>query len=84
MKSVDGHGGKEVFLINDESKRLRLLAKYPNKKFIYQPFISNDGDLRIYLVNQKYVASVARHNSKDFRHNFSLGAISFYIILVKN
>lgn len=73
MKSVDGHGGKEVFLINDDNKRLRLLAKYPTKKFIYQPFIANDGDLRIYLVNQKYVASVARHNSKDFRHNFSLG-----------
>lgn len=71
MKSVDGHGGTEVFLINEESD----LEKYQlsSKKYIYQEYYENQGDLRLYVLNRKVIGSVIRRNKKDFRSNFSLG-----------
>ena len=73
MKSVDGHGGQEVFLIDKLDKKQLILAKYPHKTFIYQPFTSNTGDVRLYLLNKKFVKAVKRENQNDFRNNYSLG-----------
>ena len=66
-KSRDGHGGTEVFLIanQDEEK--------PLKNAIYQPYLENDGDMRIFILNHQVIAAVKRHNNHDFRSNFSLG-----------
>ena len=71
MKSVDGHGGQEVYLIN----RLEDINHYkkPNKKYIFQRFFKNSGDLRLYLLNKKVIGAVLRNNKQDFRSNFSLG-----------
>lgn len=77
MKSVDGHGGEEVFLINSPED----LSRYqkPNKQYIYQGYCPHSGDLRLYVLNKKVVGAVIRHNEKDFRSNYSLaGEISSY------
>ena len=72
MKSLDGHGGQEVYLINNEQERLELIKK-SQKHFIYQRYLSNSQDVRVYVLNNQVVAAVERKNANDYRSNFSLG-----------
>lgn len=71
MKSVDGHGGQEVYLINEKNEVES--RRKPNKKYIFQEYYPNDGDLRIYVLNKKVIGAVLRENQNDFRSNYSLG-----------
>ena len=71
MKSFDGHGGQEVFLIN--SKEDAETFKKQNKRYVYQKFYPNEGDLRLYVLNKEVIGAVYRHSKNDFRSNFSLG-----------
>ena len=68
MKSLDGHGGNEVYLIRGEDE-----IKASDKKFIYQKYLPNRGDVRLYVLNKKVIGAVKRSNVKDFRSNYSLG-----------
>lgn len=72
MKSVNGHGGNEVFLVRSKEEADAICNKL-QKKMIYQKFYKNQGDLRLYLLNKKVVGAVIRNSDKDFRSNFSLG-----------
>ena len=72
MKSLDGHGGQEVYLIKSENERLEIIKK-SQKHFIYQRYLPNSKDVRVYVLNSQVVAAVERENSKDYRSNFSLG-----------
>lgn len=74
MKSRHGHGGKEVFLLKSPGDATSL-----NNEYIYQPFIVNQGDIRVYVLNHQALAAVKRTNHHDFRSNFSLGGeVSLY------
>ena len=46
---------------------------HEQKKFIYQGYLANNGDVRLYVLNKKVIGAVKRSNDKDFRSNFSLG-----------
>ena len=72
MKSLDGHGGQEVYLIKGEQERLKIIKK-SQKHFIYQRYLPNCKDIRVYVLNNQIVGTVERKNSNDFRSNFSLG-----------
>lgn len=74
MKSLDGHGGQEVYLINKENEVLDILKK-SQKHFIYQRYLPHVKDLRVYVLNNQVVAAVIRKNINDFRSNFSLGGV---------
>ena len=72
MKSRDGHGGKEVFLIKNEDDMLSVSTD--NKSWIYQKLASDTGkDLRVYITGNKVTAAMLRTSENDFRSNFSLG-----------
>jgi len=74
IKSVDGHGGKEVFLVKDSLYLNNLLNKINVNRYIAQDFCSNPGiDMRVYLLNGEILASMLRENNKDFKSNFTLG-----------
>ena len=73
MKSVSGHGGLEVFLIDDIAKQKAILEQNPEISFIYQDYLPNSGDVRVYVLDNKVVAAVKRDNPHDYRNNFSLG-----------
>lgn len=73
MKSVSGHGGQEVFLVKDQEEVIRIKAERPKLRFIYQDFLENDGDVRIYVLNKKVIVSIKRKSQKDYRNNYSLG-----------
>ena len=73
MKSVSGHGGQEVFLIDNESQRESVAKEYPQLNFIYQEYLPNNGDVRLYVLNKTVITSIKRENNNDYRNNFSLG-----------
>lgn len=68
MKSRSGHGGNEVFLIKSKEE-----ANNTDDKYIYQRYIPNNGDIRLYVLNQQVIASIKRKSEIDFRNNYSLG-----------
>ena len=73
MKSVSGHGGQEVFLVSDADEANKIKKEHPALNFIYQEFLENNGDVRIYVLNQKVVVSIKRKSQVDYRNNYSLG-----------
>ena len=73
MKSVSGHGGQEVFLVKDLEQANQIKSEHLNLQFIYQDFLKNDGDVRIYVLNRKVIVSIKRKNQADYRNNYSLG-----------
>ena len=73
MKSVSGHGGQEVFLVKDLEQVDQIKSEHLNLQFIYQDFLKNDGDVRIYALNRKVIVSIKRKSQSDYRNNYSLG-----------
>ena len=74
IKSVDGHGGNEVFLIENEGDRKKIAEKMKHKKLIAQECASDLGkDVRVYIIGNQIVAAMLRKSEKSFKSNYSLG-----------
>lgn len=74
IKTVSGHGGSEVSIINNSYDFDLVAEKYKGKKIIAQKLCSTVGvDMRLYVLGGKIVNSVKRESLTDFRSNFSLG-----------
>ncbi|MBP5609432.1 MAG: ATP-grasp domain-containing protein [Lachnospiraceae bacterium] len=74
MKTTDGHGGDEVFLIKNEDELKDTTALLKGRRIIYQEFCDTPGrDKRVYIVGNKAVAAMLRISDTDFRSNYSLG-----------
>ena len=71
MKSRAGHGGSEVLLINCKEEASRI--DNSNNAYIYQKYIPNNGDVRLYVLDNRVIAAIKRKSDKDFRNNYSLG-----------
>lgn len=71
MKSRAGHGGSEVFLVNNKEEVNRISNS--NNTYIYQKYLPNNGDVRLYVLDNKVVAAIKRKSDQDFRNNYSLG-----------
>lgn len=72
VKSVSGHGGKQVFL--SEEGALKIEQGIGEDDFIIQPFIHGPGkDIRVYVIGDRIMGAVARKALKGFRANYSLG-----------
>ena len=74
IKTVDGHGGSEVFMVHNTDECKAILSLYPDKHFISQELSSEPGvDMRVYVMGDSVVAATKRTSKADFRSNFSLG-----------
>ena len=74
MKSTDGHGGSEVFLIRNEDDLKEKQALLSGRRVLFQEFCDSPGrDLRLYIVQNRIVAAMLRESRDDFRSNYSLG-----------
>ena len=74
IKTVDGHGGSEVFFAADEEEMKSISEKLQNRKLLFQEVCDTPGrDLRIYVVGNRIIAGMMRSSDKDFRSNYSLG-----------
>jgi glutathione synthase/RimK-type ligase-like ATP-grasp enzyme len=76
MKSVDGHGGTEVFWANDRKEYQTIEQNFTRqgKRFIAQtPCDILGKDMRVYAVGGEIIAAVLRTSQTQFKSNFSLG-----------
>lgn len=81
VKSVDGHGGSEVFLLekggNSVEVRREIVDKLSGHDCIIQEKVDSDSsDIRVYIIGGKIYAAMLRTGTKDFRSNYSLGGIA--------
>ncbi len=74
LKSRDGHGGKEVFLIEKEEEYAPFVIQKDRGRYEAQPLCSESGkDMRVYLLGGEIYAAMLRTSRSDFRSNYSLG-----------
>lgn len=91
LKTVDGHGGREVFSLCQEKRRIREnfiempTVSIRSPEYVLQPMIrsgeSSYRDMRIYVVGTRIVAAVMRSSPDDFRANFSRGGEVKFTVL---
>lgn len=75
-KITDGSQGKGVTLQKTMTDLKSYLKKNSKEKIIFQKFIENDGDYRLFFIGGKLLYSIERKSSnknKEFRNNYSLG-----------
>jgi RimK family alpha-L-glutamate ligase len=74
IKSVNGHGGTEVYLANTALEQENIKSKLKGKKIIFQKPSSTLGkDVRVYVLGGKILSAVERSSEESFKSNFSLG-----------
>lgn len=82
VKTVDGHGGKQVFLINPHNNEEvnKLIHAIDHHDVVLQPIVgTNHEDLRVYVIGNKIIAAILRKAKEGFKSNFSLGGeVSVY------
>lgn len=76
LKTVDGHGGREVFLIERAAWEgiQALVRKLPGRELMVQQRVDSDSkDVRVYILGGEIYQAMLRQGRGDFRSNFSLG-----------
>lgn len=75
LKSATGHGGTNVYWIDNEDKWKQILKTAITADYIAQSCkdIQTGKDVRVFVIGQQIIAAVLRTNDNDFRANFKLG-----------
>lgn len=74
VKSVDGHGGKEVFYCENQQQLVHNMKQLQHENIVIQPFIeSNAQDVRVWVLGEKIIGAVLRTGTTDFKSNYTLG-----------
>lgn len=74
IKSLDGHGGKEVLLCHTEAELTKALQQFEQKPVLFQPYIeSNAQDVRVWMLGTTVLGAVLRSGTTDFKSNYTLG-----------
>ena len=82
VKSVSGHGGQQVFLIEEGAKDILPIYDKLDDNVVIQPLVgSKRQDLRVYVVGNEIVGAVLRTGQNGFKSNFSLGGKAEYFEL---
>lgn len=87
LKTVNGHGGNEVFRlpadpVREEEIWRKILVRLQGRMLLCQEWIeSGSRDLRVYVLWGNIYAAVLRQGREDFRSNYSLGGqVSPYVL----
>jgi gamma-F420-2:alpha-L-glutamate ligase len=73
-KSVDGHGGSEVFLVKGKADWKPVEEGLNGRRIVIQPVCGMPGcDLRVFVLGGAVIGAVLRESISDFRANYSLG-----------
>ena len=72
VKQVKGHGGKDVYMIQDEAELIEILPKLTND-VIVQRLAQKGKDVRVYILGKEIIGAFLRSSNQDFRSNFTLG-----------
>ncbi|KAA0965338.1 ATP-grasp domain-containing protein [Sporosarcina sp. ANT_H38] len=82
LKTVDGHGGDEVFLCTSAMDAELFFNKFHDRKLIVQPFIESGArDIRVFVIGNEVVGAVKRTGNGSFKSNYTLGgSVEKYIL----
>lgn len=75
-KITDGSKGKGVEIQKTKMDLEKYLRKNKEKTIIFQKFIENDGDYRLFFIRNDFIYCIVRKTkdeNKEFRNNYSLG-----------
>ena len=85
IKSIDGHGGKEVYYVRNKEELTSVIENLKSDEFLIQKVASNIGtDIRVYVLGKNIIAAILRKSNNDYRSNFSLGGIPSLYVLSDN
>ena len=74
LKAVSGHGGSEIYKLNNENELTEHIAALRTEDFILQELCSNPGiDVRVFTLGKETLAAVKRVSTQSFKSNYSLG-----------
>lgn len=74
IKSVDGHGGEEVYKVNNLEETQIAINKIESDKLLIQKVCNRVGvDVRVFVIGNQVVGAIKRSSEEDFRSNYSLG-----------
>lgn len=74
LKEASGRGGKQVFLIqNDSDWSSRKSALHSKHVLVQTCDVDLGKDVRVFVVGKTIIGSVLRENDDDFRANYKLG-----------
>ncbi|MGM9873433.1 MAG: RimK family alpha-L-glutamate ligase [Bacilli bacterium] len=75
IKEAYGSFGEQVYLIENKSQLDKKISELNYKDFVIQEYIasSKGRDVRINIVDNKYICAIYRENKDDFRSNVSRG-----------
>lgn len=74
IKSLDGKGGSEVYLCNNECELRECSNRIKSSCFIVQDLASDIGkDLRVYILGNKIYKAILRTAKNGFKSNYCLG-----------
>lgn len=69
VKSASASRGDANYLVQDETELRSTLAQAPTKIFVMQPFIQNDGDYRLLVVNGAVQMAIHRKSQGESHLN---------------
>lgn len=73
IKSCNGHGGDEVFLVSNDAEKNEAVSKIRGE-YIVQDYANAEGrDIRAYIISGECVIAMCRTAKQGFKSNFSLG-----------
>lgn len=82
IKSRNGHGGNQVYLVHDETEKDKVVRRLDGEKYICQRVCNEPGkDLRVYVMGGEIVLAMLRQSKESFKSNYSLGGSAEEYIL---
>lgn len=74
LKTVDGHGGNEVFLCQTVAEAETFFKSFGDQNLIVQPYIESDAtDVRVFMIGNEVIGAVRRIGIDSFKSNYTLG-----------
>lgn len=75
IKEAYGSFGQQVYMVHTYDALIEQVKKIGNKPHLFQEYIqhSHGRDIRINIVNQKYITAMMRVSESDFRANITAG-----------
>ncbi|MFS0689884.1 ATP-grasp domain-containing protein [Sporosarcina sp. 179-K 8C2 HS] len=74
LKTIDGHGGDEVFLCHTKDDVEEFLSRFSGRRTIAQPYIESGAtDVRVFMLGEEVLGAVKRTGSDSFKSNYTLG-----------
>jgi hypothetical protein len=86
-KITNGSQGKGVEIQKTQTDLDKYLKKNKDETIIFQKFIENEGDYRLFFIGQNLLYTIRRKSKdseKEFRNNYSLGGSVEKVELPKN